>query len=296
MMRIKNSEECGPFFETVMNSIVSTVMVIDKDQKIIFANAAYKKLFHTGQSDWLTNPCEGDEGCIACKLRDSLLPHLVHTVPVQRERMTRKFLIDGQEIIRYFLYSTAYIRLDNQELILVIVDDITETMEALLTLKRIETMDPLTQMYNHKYMYLKLEEEIMRAQRYMNPLSIIMLNIDFFKAINQVYGHQVGDNTLITVSRIIKNSLRDIDVAGHYDGVEFLIILPQTLQEHAFLTAERIRKTIEAHVFEEPELHVTISGSVAEFVNQHKSALHLTDTAENLLFKAKANGRNRIEV
>lgn len=296
MVYITDSIECNSVLETLFNSIVSAVLIMDKDQKILDSNDAFKKLFHSAHHDVMAPTCEGDCDCSACKLRDSLVPHLIHSIPVTRERLTHKFLIDGQEMIRYFLYTTRYVTIEKKELLMVIVDDITETMDALLTLKRSETMDPLTQMYNHKYMYLKLEEEIIRAKRYNNTLSIIMLNIDYFKEINHRYGHQVGDNTLITVSRIIRNNLRDIDIAGHYDGVEFLVILPQTSLEHAHLTAERIRKAIAAHLFDEDGLKVTISGSVTEFVAQHKSALQLTDKAENLLQTAKAKGRNRIEV
>ncbi len=296
MLNINDLKEYELFFETLLNSMVSAVLLVDKDQKILGYNDSFKTLCHQVHADSPAPDCPGGAHCSACKLRDSLVPHLVYKVPVHQERMTRKFLIDSQEVIRYFLYSTRYVQINGQEQILVIVDDITETMEAQLKVKRMEFLDPLTQMYNHKRVQLKLEEEMIRAFRYGNNLSVIMLDIDNFKEINRTYGHQVGDNTLITISRLIKKNLRDIDVAGRYDGVEFLVILPQTLQEHAYRTAERIRQAVADHIFDEQGLKVTISGSVTEFQQQQKSALHLTDKAELLLHAAKEKGRNRIEV
>jgi diguanylate cyclase (GGDEF)-like protein len=178
-------------------------------------------------------------------------------------------------------------------MVLVIVDDITGLMEANLKLKEMAITDGLTQLFNHKHSYYKLEEEITRATRYGNRLSVIMFDIDHFKAINDSYGHQTGDKTLIKISQLIKNNLRDIDHVGRYGGEEFIVILPQTGLDNAYITAERIRRAIESARFEEGKIKITICGGVVEF--KEENALILIGKADELLFKAKQKGRNRIE-
>jgi diguanylate cyclase (GGDEF)-like protein len=120
-----------------------------------------------------------------------------------------------------------------------------------------------------------------------------MLDIDHFKAINDTYGHQIGDTTLVAVSQLIKDNLRDIDHVGRYGGEEFIVILPQTGLDNAYITAQRIRRAIESARFHEGKIKMTVSGGVVEF--KEESALILIGKADELLYKAKQNGRNRIE-
>jgi diguanylate cyclase (GGDEF)-like protein len=294
-MTITELTEYGSLLKPLLENLVSAVFLVDKKGTIWYSNEAYRTLFHKSGDEIPGQTCDGSFGCSACKLRDSLVGILTHHIPARQERLTRKFFINNQEVAKYFIYSAQNTRINDEDLILVILDDITETMDARLALKRMAVTDGLTDLYNHRHLYYKLEEELTRANRYGNRLSVIMLDIDRFKAINDAHGHQVGDDTLVTISHIVKSNLRDIDIAGRYDSVEFMLILPQTSLDNAFLIAERIRKTIENHSFERKGLKVTVSGGVAEFQKEHKSALHLIDKAEHLLYQAKEKGRNRVE-
>jgi diguanylate cyclase (GGDEF)-like protein len=162
-------------------------------------------------------------------------------------------------------------------------------------MKQMAVTDGLTELYNHNHIFQKLEEEVDKSKRYGNPLSIIMFDIDFFKSINDNYGHQTGDNVLKEISRTIKNSIRKIDIPGRYGGEEFLVVLPQIDLENACTTAERIRKNIESLQPDKTGVpgNVTISGGVVSL--NHETALQLVEKADKLLYKAKENGRNRIE-
>jgi diguanylate cyclase (GGDEF)-like protein len=295
MNDINNINESGDLLSVLLDNLVSAVFVVDKDKRIHNANKSYLTLFHNGGSDIPGQVCDGTSGCNSCKLRDSLVEPLTHKIPVRRMRLTRRFFINGMELVKYFVYSTIKVKIDDQQMTLVILDDISDAMEAHLKLKRVSITDGLTELYNHKHIYQKLEEELIRARRYGNKLSIIMLDIDNFKAINDNFGHQVGDNTLVTISQIIRKSLRDIDFAGRYESVEFMLILPQTILENAYLTAERIRRAVASHQFEDEELKVTLSGGVAELETGNGNPLHLVDHAENLLYKAKQEGRDLIK-
>ncbi len=153
--------------------------------------------------------------------------------------------------------------------------------------------DSLTGFFNHNSIIEKLDSEIKRASRYKSHLSIIMFDIDFFKRINDTYGHQVGDKVLVIVSSTLKSMIRETDFPGRYGGEEFLIVLPETDLETALVIGERIRNTIGTLSFDEKGLTVTISGGLKEFIDG--DAIELIKNADSLLYLAKKKGRNRIE-
>jgi two-component system cell cycle response regulator len=153
--------------------------------------------------------------------------------------------------------------------------------------------DGLTGVKNHKYIYERLEEEIHKAKRYHKQLSIILLDIDHFKEVNDTHGHQTGDIVLKQVAQLIKENIRNIDILGRYGGEEFIVILPETNEPGAFLLAERIRKSFMDSNFSLKNIKLTISGGVAALADDN--ALSLIDKADKLLYVAKKNGRNRIE-
>jgi diguanylate cyclase (GGDEF)-like protein len=309
MFNISNLKESNEFLNVLLENLESAVFIVDKNLCVQNFNNSFKALFHKTEDKILEQlfgnalgcaytvdegkNCGETSNCPHCTLRDSLLKAFTNKVPTYKAQLIRKFYINHQAITKYLLYSSKYVTFNNEEMVLVIVDDITGLMEANLKLKEMAIKDGLTQLYNHKHSYYKLEEEITRANRYGNKLSVIMFDIDHFKAINDTYGHQTGDKTLVAVSQAIKNNLRDIDHAGRYGGEEFMVTLPQTGLENAYITAERIRRAIESTRFQEGKIKITISGGVVEF--QEESALILIGKADELLYKAKQKGRNRIE-
>lgn len=124
------------------------------------------------------------------------------------------------------------------------------SLQTAVDLRRIDLLetenitDPLTKVYNRRYMDRRLDEEIARSKRYALELSVLMLDIDHFKRVNDTYGHQAGDVTLATLSSLIKTSLRDLDVVARYGGEEFLVICTNTAIPGATLVAERLRKLV----------------------------------------------------
>lgn len=163
-------------------------------------------------------------------------------------------------------------------------------------LQRSSVTDGLTGLYNHKYMYDNLSKEIRRAKEKEECISIIMFDIDYFKKVNDVYGHQYGDKSLERVAECIKSKVRNRDIVGRYGGEEFLVILPKQNLEDAYEIAEKIRKRIKNLVFENEELKVTISGGVAQLETGIETPEKLVKKADELLYKAKAKGRDRIEM
>lgn len=159
-------------------------------------------------------------------------------------------------------------------------------------LEKMAITDSMTGLYNHRTIIEILKKEITGARRYSQPLSILMIDIDHFKMVNDTYGHPYGDKVLIQISSIIKELLRDSDSAGRYGGEEFLVILPRADLKNAGITAERIRSKIEDLEWDADKLRVTISGGLATLESQNSTSL--IKQADNCLYQAKHNGRNQI--
>ena len=155
--------------------------------------------------------------------------------------------------------------------------------------------DGLTNLFNRRYMDEKLSEETDRAVRYKRPLSLIMVDIDLFKKINDAYGHQKGDEVLATVARILKVTSRNMDILCRYGGEEMAFILPETSPDQAMIMADMCRQRIDDNVVKETGVKVTISLGIAGVSARCNSPEDLIAAADRALYRAKENGRNRVE-
>ncbi len=158
------------------------------------------------------------------------------------------------------------------------------------------TRDGLTKLYNRRYFDLQLERWIALSNRKNTPLSLILVDIDHFKLVNDEHGHQSGDIILTSVSDIIHQEIRQMDAAYRYGGEEIVIILPQTTLAETSIIADRIRQSIEKGVFtsvSEKILQVTVSAGIAEY-QFSESKSDFIERVDAALYKAKADGRNRI--
>ncbi|MDD2716767.1 MAG: diguanylate cyclase [Candidatus Wallbacteria bacterium] len=155
--------------------------------------------------------------------------------------------------------------------------------------------DGLTGLYIYRYFQIRLDEEIVRARRYKDPLTLIMVDIDHFKNFNDKFGHQQGDIVLREVAGIIQATARATDIACRYGGEEFGVILPNTAAEQAMILAERLRKKVESYPFpgQDNPLHVTISLGLAEYPKMAGDKGGLISHADIALYSSKSCGRNR---
>ncbi|MGM0366085.1 MAG: diguanylate cyclase, partial [Actinomycetota bacterium] len=160
--------------------------------------------------------------------------------------------------------------------------------------KFLSITDGLTKLYNHSHITYLLEQEISRSKRYGNRFSVFMMDVDYFKAINDTYGHQAGDRVLKDMGMLVRSSLRKSDIAGRYGGEEFLIIMPETDLDSGFLIGERLRIAIEKNKWDIDRLRVTVSGGIVEYDGSF-GYRDILNRADNLLYRAKEKGRNRIE-
>lgn len=159
--------------------------------------------------------------------------------------------------------------------------------------------DSITKLYLNRYFHFRLDEEVARSRRYNSTISLLMLDIDHFKLVNDTYGHQQGDAVLKDVSKILKKNVRNTDIAARYGGEEFAIILPETTIADAKIVADRIRSDVAKHEFQsviygQQPVKCTISIGVAGFPLNADSKDSLIQKADNSLYKAKGTGRNKV--
>ena len=161
-------------------------------------------------------------------------------------------------------------------------------------LTRLSVTDKLTQLYNRMKLDEILNQELARANRYGSKLSVILCDIDYFKAINDLYGHQVGDQVLIDFANVLKNNLRESDILGRWGGEEFLVIIPGNDSMETMMLAEKLRATVSGHNF--PVVgHLTCSFGITAHLHNDTEAGILA-RADEALYQAKQSGRNRVVV
>jgi diguanylate cyclase (GGDEF)-like protein len=165
-------------------------------------------------------------------------------------------------------------------------------------LKVISRVDGLTGLFNRRYWQERFEREFKLTYRNKKPISVLMLDIDHFKKVNDTHGHQAGDKVIQALAMLIRKATRETDIAGRYGGEEFVILLPDTNTETALIVGERIRKVAERYVVnhDNVEINVTISAGIAEFDSKYTRPLMWLEAADQALYKAKENGRNQIIV
>ena len=164
-------------------------------------------------------------------------------------------------------------------------------------LRKLSITDGLTELFNHRHVHELLHEEFERSKRSGEPMAVVMMDLDKFKAVNDTYGHPTGDVILYETAQILKDTAREIDMVGRYGGEEFICILPGTDEEAAAQFAERVRHAVEEHVYrdEQHEVRMTTSGGVASYPSaQVEEPDLLIKHADEALYTAKESGRNRI--
>ncbi|HEX8435216.1 diguanylate cyclase [Archangium sp.] len=225
---------------------------------------------------------------------NGLGPALIALVPAEERAAVLAALRLGAEVVRT--------PVDPEELLARMtrclhmrqrVNDLTTRVNSL---ERLSITDGLTQVHNHRYFQDRLREEFRRAQRYDDPLSLILVDLDHFKNFNDEHGHQVGDTVLCDVAAALQRSVRETDLLARYGGEEFAILLPRTPLAGALTVAERVWREVGAlRTGPERLLAVTASLGIASFPHQAvNSPEQLVRSADQALYRAKSEGRNRI--
>lgn len=193
-----------------------------------------------------------------------------------------------------FFFGAIFVWLSSKTTVRTILD-----VRRIAKLKAESITDPLTGVFNRRYLMRRLKEEIERSHRYKSPLSLVLFDIDDFKAINDTYGHLIGDNVLTSICALIQENIRKTDFVARYGGEEICVLMPDTKPSKAAHVADRIRAKIQetSICFEQDgvqlQINVTVSAGIASLSNAN-SLEELIKQADDNLYKAKRMGKNMV--
>lgn len=207
-------------------------------------------------------------------------------------RIRRK---DGDEL--WVWEQGCVVSIDGEPSLEGIVIDINERKRMERELAVLATRDALTGLYNRREFLQHFGEEVLRARRYSRPLSLLLIDVDHFKDVNDNHGHQVGDEVLQSLGRVLQSEIRKVDYAARYGGEELVVVLPEMAAPAAVDTAERLRGVIAAmpqQGGDDQVFHITVSVGVATFPDDGDTPDAMFEAADRAMYAAKNSGRNRV--
>ena len=315
----KQAYELQNKFKTIFHKSSDGIAII-KDKKVIECNETLLTLFHyeNRMDDFLNSnlllrmPKKQVDGISSVKKMLQMLNKAkektitfewLHTTEDEQifwaEITLRPMILNNEKVIHGVWNNISKRKQAEQDLIDLNatleqkVDQRTKQLEKIKNdFEYLATTDSLTHMHNRYSLMQLFTSEINRAHRYKTPLSIIMYDIDNFKKVNDTFGHDIGDDVLITLSGIVKNSLRETDIVGRYGGEEFFIILPNTELKDANTFAERLRERVQNHSFYIVK-NITISLGLV-LLKEKEDIDDIFKRVDDLLYKSKNGGRNRV--
>jgi diguanylate cyclase (GGDEF)-like protein/PAS domain S-box-containing protein len=306
------SERARIYLAHIMESMGDGMVVIDRDHTVVQANSAAAASLGVEKEELTGRKCYEVIHREGAPCRDA---HVICPMPAVFERgETVKVLHTHRDIAKNerhmeitasplkdrsgetFAMVETYRDIMEKKVDDALVNLVQKLNEAQTHLKHMADTDELTGLKNRRSIMERLEEEFQRAKRSHRPLSLIMLDIDHFKLINDAHGHLFGDFVLKMISLRIKDSLRKHDILGRVGGEEFLIVAPDSGAEESVHVAERVRRSISAKPIADKtaEVGATLSAGVTVMTAQDATADMIFSRADTALYRAKEEGRNRV--
>jgi diguanylate cyclase (GGDEF)-like protein len=274
------------------------VLLLDSDLKALFLNKKVRDYFGVTVEQVAARPSYGelianaphahDHGVPPEKL-DEFFAARVEIVRSATPAMRDALTPDGRRIRVHCAVTASGGRM-------ITYCDVTDLIRNAELLEKLATTDSMTTLYNRRHFLALAEAEWSRFQRYQRPLSMLMIDIDHFKSVNDRYGHAIGDQAIISVATACRQNKRNSDVVGRLGGEEFAILLPETDQAQAAIVAERIRESTAGHVLSAHDVRfkLTISVGIAAATASMSGTDALLRAADQALYQAKSDGRNRL--
>ncbi len=300
-MIFDSSKEKEKFFSNVVELAADSILAIDEDMKILLFNREAEKTF--GYSS--------DE--IVGQHLNVLIPSCFHEQhnqhvceflksPVTARLMNERANVEVEGLRRdgstfFSEISIIKVQLVKRTILVAIIRDITKSKELQEKLVFLSEHDSLTGILNRRKIEENLQKEMERASRYDRPLSLLLIDIDHFKKINDTFGHDVGDLALKHLVSVLTNYLRKVDSLGRWGGEEFVILLPEVDEKGILVVAEKLRKAVEIHPLktreQKKEVSFTVSLGGATHDASGISPEIFIKQADEALYQAKQEGRNR---
>ena len=278
-------------YKVFIHTSMEGYWVTDEQGNLLEVNDAYCKLSGYSNEELLNMnvaDLEAKEGA------DAVAKHIKEIKDKGAARFESKHRCKDGGIIDVEISSTMVL-IGGLQRGVVFIHDLTKRKEVEAKLKRAATLDGLTNIYNRTHFNNMLEQEVSRAIRYETPLSLLMLDIDHFKNINDTHGHQTGDACLVALANLMKGLSRSMDTCARYGGEEFVILLPQTVSKNAIIFGERLRKKVEEMVVQHGDhtVQFTVSVGITTLsLIEKDTADIMIKKVDSFLYKAKGRGRN----
>ncbi len=289
--------ESRKIFQAFCQSWPEAILMADAQAKIYFCNPGMQKMFGFSEGD-----------LIGKDIRELFVPDTFETddrgeiirpggmgsaAGLTECKALRK---DKSEFPAEFMMTFLF--LYNYKCLLMAVRDTSGLKQKEVALVEFSQTDLLTKLYSRMHFFKLSARELERAKRYRQPISLILMDIDGLKNINEIYGNEAGDSVIRTLAVIAESNIRTVDITARMNGGEIAVLLPNTGSEMAAVTAERLREAVENTSVPAGEQHIsfTVSAGVARIRNSPFSLDTLLRDADTMLFVAKEKGRNRVEV
>ena len=292
------------FSKTILENLYEGVYLVDNDRKILYWNKGAENITGYTSSEVIGKRCSDninhvdDNGVQLCMTTCPLAKTVADSIPREIHLYIRHK--KGHRVP--VLVRTAILQ-DSQGQIVGAVEIFSDNSPKLAITQRIKELekmallDPLTELANRRYIELNMQTKIDEMRRYGKPFGILFMDIDHFKKINDLHGHDIGDKVLIMVSNTFMKNVRASDIVGRWGGEEFLAIIPNITEEQLHFTANKLRVLVEQSGFPLNSGIVQVTVSIGATLAQPKDTIEtLLERADKLLYYSKATGRNRVSI
>lgn len=284
--------------QVIVDNMTEPVLVIDQNNQVVDLNESMRSLLAIARSPGETFPALSRPMGSAEELL-GFWPELVdHLAGSALGPVDIPFTFNGQHRIYEVNVTALTDHQDHPAGKLAILQDMTELKQAQDALERLATKDSLTQAINRRHFFDYAALEMERARRYDLPLAIVLMDIDRFRDVNDIYGRQAGDQVLRQIAHLCLQHIREVDLFARYGGEEFSLLLPQTDLAHGQLVAERLRQQLADRRFivGEHQISITASLGIAARDGAQDNLDEMLNRADLALFAAKSGGRNRVDI
>lgn len=281
-----------------LNEIDIGIVLLDKDLRPQFVNRAFMQMWHLTDVPAVAKlDFEGLMRLVVSRQSSPMPPAKFNEFIKKRTMLIRAGVEDPRDVR---IDSGQVIRVTCKPLPdggrMLVYADVTDLVEQAEKLKELATVDGMTGLFNRRHFFSLAEMEWSRYQRHWRPISLLMLDIDQFKSINDKFGHDTGDHVIMQIAEICRQQKRKSDVVARFGGEEFLLLLPETQMSEAQVVAERLRQQVEASVLSiaSHAITATVSIGVAQASSSMNTIFDLIKIADHALYAAKHAGRNRV--